>query len=398
MNICGIVCEYNPFHNGHLYQINQAKRAGADAIVCVMSGNFVQRGDFAIMQKVARAEAAVRNGADVVIELPLPYALASAERFAFGAVSILEKLGIITSLSFGAECDSIQKLTKLSEILVSGEIDTEILNEYSTGISYAAARENAIRKKYHELSEILKTPNNILAIEYLKALYRLDSKITPIPIKRQGVQHDGDLPERNFASASFVRECILSSKDASVFLPPETLKIYKEEQKNGHAPLNICDASSAIISVLKRLSAEDFTKYSDVSEGLNYRLYDAVLKSSTLEEAVSTAKTKRYAHSRIRRIFLNAFLDIDASLADSPVPYARVLAFSENGRAILKSAKKTSDIPIITKPASIKFESKQANDLLALERRADDIYSLFMRKPTNQGATLTTSPIFVSSK
>lgn len=398
MNICGIVCEYNPFHNGHLYQISEARRAGADAIVCVMSGNFVQRGDFAIMQKHARAEAAVRCGADVVIELPVPYAVSSAEFFAFASVSIFEKLGIVTSISFGAECDSATDLSKLSEVLASGELDEEILKEYSTGISYATARENAIRKKYPDLADILSTPNNILAIEYLKALSRLNSKITPIPVKRFAVQHDEASPSGEFASASYIRELIHVKAEISSFLPTDVLEIYNNEQRNGHAPLNIANASSAILSALKRLSAEDFKKYADVSEGLHNRLYDAVSRSSTFDEAITNAKTKRYAHSRIRRIFLNAFLDIEASLANSPVPYARILAFNEKGREILKLAKKTSDIPIITKPSSIKFESKEARDLLALERRVDDIYSLFMDTPINQGSTLKTSPIFISGK
>ncbi len=398
MNICGIVCEYNPFHNGHLHQINEARKAGADAIICVMSGNFVQRGDFAIMRKAARAKAAAMCGADVVIELPLPYALSSAERFAFGAVSILERLGIVISISFGAECDTLSDLSALAELLASGELDGEILDEYSKGISYAAARENVICRINPWFAEILRSPNNILAIEYLKALSRLRSKMSPIPVKRFAVQHDGDATYGNFASASYIRECLLADRDISGFIPAEVLEIYKEECTCGHAPQSIASASSAILSALKRLSADDFKKYSDVSEGLHNRLYDAVLASTSLEDAIMAAKTKRYAHSRIRRIFLNAFLDIDSSLADSPVPYARILSFTEKGRSILKTAKKTADIPLITKPAAIKFESKEAQDLLTLERRADDIYSLFMDTPTNQGSTLRTSPIFVSGK
>ena len=398
MNICGIVCEYNPFHNGHLHQINEAHKAGADTIICVMSGNFVQRGDFAIMQKHARAKAAAICGADVVIELPLPYALSSAERFAYGAVSILENLGVVTHLSFGAECDELPYLSELARLLASGALDNEILEEYSKGVSYAAARESVMSRINPNFAEILRAPNNILAIEYLKALLRLNSEIKPIPIKRFAVQHDDCTASGSFASASHIRECMLSGKDISCFIPADILDIYKDEFACGHAPMSIDSASAAILSALKRLSADDFTKYSDVTEGLHNRLYNAVSTSFTLEDAITSAKTKRYAHSRIRRIFLNAFLDIDSSLADSPVPYARVLAFTESGRSILKTAKKSSRIPIITKPASIKFESKEAIDLLALERRSDDIYSLFMATPTNQGLTLKTSPIFVSGK
>ncbi len=396
MNICGIVCEYNPFHNGHLYQLNQAKASGADAIVCVMSGNFVQRGDFAIMQKSARAKAAVMCGADVVIELPLPYALSSAERFAHGAVSILDKLKVVSHISFGAECENTDELTEVAKLLSSGELDTEIAEEYSKGVSYATARENAVRKFKPELSDILQKPNNILAVEYLKALLRLNSDIIPIAIKRCGAEHDASIAENGFAAASYIRELILSDKDISDLLPKESFEIFKEECSCGHAPISVEMASSAILASLKRLSADDFRKYRDVTEGLENRLFQATSESVTLSDAIARAKTKRYAHSRIRRIFLNAFLDIDASLASKEVPYARVLAFSERGREVLKSAKRLSEIPIITKPASIKFESKEAVNLFTLEKRADDIYSLFMKIPEEQGATLRKSPDFIS--
>ena len=395
MNVCGIVCEYNPFHNGHLYQLKKAKAAGADAVICIMSGNFVQRGDFAVMQKSARAKAAVMCGADVVIELPLPYALSSAETFAYGAVSILEKLKAVSHISFGAECENTDALLAVAKLLSSSTLDTEITEEYKKGISYASARENAVRKINPELSDILQKPNNILAVEYLKALLRTNSKILPIAVKRCGAEHDSDLSENGFASASHIRELILAEKDIRDLLPKESFEVFKEECLCGHAPISATSASSAVLASLKRLTAEDFKKYRDVTEGLENRLFEAVSESTTLSDAITRAKTKRYAHSRIRRIFLNAFLDIDATLASKEVPYARVLAFSERGREVLKVAKKVSEIPIITKPASIKFESKEAIDLLALEKRADDIYSLFMEIPEEQGSTLRKSPDFI---
>ncbi len=396
MNICGIVCEYNPFHNGHLFHIQETRRRGADGIVCVMSGNFVQRGDFAIMQKHARAEAAVRSGADVVIELPLPWAVSSAEHFAYGAMSILHSLGVVTAISFGAENDDVPRLLSLAEILASGELDDLILSEYSSGIPYAKAREQALEKIDPNLSKLIKTPNNILAIEYLKALIRLKSSITPMAIPRTGAEHDGSEISNGIASASYIRELLSHGGDISQLMPPSASDIYIRETENGNAPVFIKSADTSILSVLKKFKPEDFAKYSDISEGLEFRLVDAISKSRSLSEATELTKTKRYAHSRIRRIFLNAFLGVESYHSEDEPPYARILAFNDTGRDIIKSAKKVSKIPVITRPSSIKFESKKAKDLLALERRADDIYSLFMKSPIQQGSTFTRSPVYVS--
>ncbi len=398
MNIYGIVCEYNPFHNGHLYQLEEIKSRGADAIICVMSGNFVQRGDLAIMQKHARAEVAVRCGADIVLELPLPYALSSAERFAFGAVSILENLGVVSYLAFGAETDNINELIRAATLLGSGELDSAITEELSKGVSYAAARESALYKKDKTLAELIKTPNNILAVEYLKALFLLKSDISPVAIKRVGTAHDAETSSGAFSSASHIRELILKNENVNDLLPVSCAEILNREASLGHAPVNISNASISILSTLKRLSPEDFKRYSDVSEGLENRLFDAVSASTSLEEAISIAKTKRYTHSRIRRILINAFLDIKSELVTAPPPYVKLLAFSDAGRAILKQIKTSSEIPVITKPASIKNESEPAKSLLALEKRADDIYSLFMKKPVEQGGALKKSPVFISYK
>ncbi len=398
MNICGIVCEYNPFHNGHLYQIEETKRRGADGIVCVMSGNFVQRGDFAIMPKSARALTAIASGADVVVELPVPWAIASAERFAFGAVSVLHSLGVVSGISFGAECGDTEKLFKAAKILSDKDFDSKIMSEYTDGISYAKARGRALSRIDKDLSPLIETANNILAIEYLKAILRLGSKISPIVIERKGAEHDSASFSENIASASFIRELIERGEDISQFIPASALKIYSEEAKKGCAPIFLSAADSAIMSALKRMTVSDFTKYGDVSEGLQFRLFDAVSKSRNTDEAIALVKTKRYAHARIRRIFLNAFLDVDSSLSLGQVPYARLLAFNDRGREIIKKAKKASEIPIITRPSSIKNEDGKLQSLLALERRADDIYSLFMKCPASQGSTFTQSPIYVQTE
>ena len=395
MKICGIVCEYNPFHNGHMYHIEETRKLGMDGIVCIMSGNFVQRGDFAIMQKHARAEAAVRGGADVVIELPIPWAIASAERFASGAVSLMDSLGVVSHISFGAETQNLVNIVQTAKILTDDAFSELILKEYASGISFARARDLALEKFSPELSDVLKTPNNILAVEYVKALLRRKSDIIPIAVERTGAMHDGSSFTDNIASASYIRELSESGRSFSDYIPESASEIFRRECENGNAPMFIKSADSAILASLKRLSADDFLSCSDVSEGLEHRLFDAVSSSVTLQQTCELAKTKRYAYARIRRILLNAFLGIKAEHLSSDVPYARILAFNDTGRAIIKKAKKCSQVPIITKPSAIKNESKSANDLFALEKRADDIYSIFMKNPTTQGSTFTSSPLYI---
>ena len=394
MNICGIVCEYNPFHNGHLFHIEETRRRGADAIICIMSGNYVQRADFAIMQKNARAKAAVLSGADLVIELPLPWAIASAERFAFGAVSILNSLGVVSSLSFGAENENTEELSTIAEALLSDEFEETIMKELESGISYATAREKTLLKIIGDSSKLIATPNNILAVEYIKALKKLGSHISPIAISRKGAEHDSFSTDGNIASATLIRDLILKEDNYSSYLPSQSLEVFKKEVFLGHAPVSIKDADRAILARLKTMTVEDFKTVCDVSEGLENRLADAVSASATLSDAIESAKTKRYAHSRIRRIFLNAFLGISSDFATSTPPYARILAFNDTGRMIIKDAKKKSTIPIITKTASVKEESEKAQRLLTLEKNADDIYSLFMKSPISQGNTFTQMPFY----
>ncbi len=398
MNICGIVCEYNPFHNGHLHHITETKKRGIDAIVCIMSGNFVQRADFAVMHKHARAESAIHAGADVVLELPVPWAVASAERFAHGAVSILDSLGVVSHISFGCENDNLSDLQEIASLLLRDDFSDTVLKKYSDGVSFAKARELATREFNPKLSPLLSYPNNILAIEYLKALLKLNSRIVPIAISRSGANHDEEEICGNMASASAIRELMAKSKDISKLVPPCSEEIILREISSGHAPVFSDDADKAILSCLKKLSASDYINFDDVSEGLEYRLESAVSKSASLSDAIARAKTKRYAHSRIRRIFLNAFLGIEKNSSAGVVPYARILAFNETGRRIIRMAKKSSSIPIITRPSSVKSESTEAIELLSLEKRCDDIYSLFMKSPISQGSTYTTSPIFVKNE
>ncbi len=397
MKVCGIVCEYNPFHNGHLLHIEQTKKALDCKIVCVMSGCFVQRGDFAIMHKRARAEAAVKCGADLVIELPSPWSIASAEKFAYGAVSILNSLGGITHLSFGAESGDISILQKCAELLCDESFDEKLLSYYSEGVSYATARSRAIADLSKNAAAALSSPNNLLGIEYLKALIKLNSPIQPFIVTRTGANHDSDECTSGVASASLIRSRLELNQHISELVPQKSFEIINRESVAGHTLIDSSEISRAVLAALKSYSVEDFKKYGDISEGLEHRLYDAVSSSVSLSEAISKAKTKRYAHSRIRRCLLNAYLGIESNVSNGEIPYARVLAFNNDGRNILKTLKKSSQIDIITKPSSVKYKSEKALALLTLERKVDDIYSLFMKNPIDQGSTFKKSPIFIDN-
>ncbi len=393
MNVCGIVCEYNPFHNGHLYHINHV-REFADAIVCVMSGNYVQRGEPAIIRKHLRAKAAVLNGADLVIELPTPWSTASAECFASGAIHVLTMLPSITHLSFGCETNNIDLLIKTAKILNSHDFSIKLKEKLQHGISFAAARSEAVAEIDPKCSKILELPNNILGIEYLKALNNLNSEILPMPILRKFVAHDSEDILGEFASASAIRTLIKAQKtaDFSQILPCFS-EIF-EEISRGFAPASIENAERAILAVLKRMSADDYLSYPDVSEGLHKKIKLAATSSSGFSEAVEKIKSKRYAHARIRRILLRIFLGVTSDYLLQKPPYLRVLALNDTGRALLDGC----TAPIITKPAAAKELTGFAKRVFDLEVCATELYSLFMPQPATEMNEWNVSPIYIPGK
>ena len=379
MRICGVVSEYNPFHKGHAYQIEQAKsHLGEDsAVVCCMSSDFVQRGDAAILPKHLRAKAAVLSGADVVLELPAPYALRSAEGFAQSAVDILLGTGVITDLSFGAEDADAGLLHETASLLLEHQTVQDTLLHLKTGISYAAARERALYARVKEKAEILQKPNNILAVEYCKALIRRESAVNLLPIERKGAGHDKGA-EGEFASASYIREFLREGKtdEALPYLPETTVAILKESMESGHALLDQSRLENAMLSSLVRLTADDLAALPDANEGLDNRLLEAIRKGRTIEEICAQAKTKRYALSRIRRMIFCAYLGITKEESTTPPPYARVLAFSDKGREVLKLARKRATLPLITKPAHAFDLGGDARKIFEREALACDLYNL----------------------
>ena len=379
MSVIGIVGEYNPFHYGHKYHIEQTKKLlGEDApVVCVMSGDFIQRGEAAVYSKFARAEAAVKCGADLVLELPAPWALSSAENFAKGAVGLLGALGVVTHLSFGSECGEVAPLEKLAETLIDPIMIKEIKNVMAEDdtISFAMARERAVEKRVGELASQLELPNNILAVEYIKAIYNLRLELIPVTVQRFGSGHDA-VSESGPRSASELRTRLSRGMDITDSVPPEAAEIYAREDNLGRGPVMMEQLESAIISRLRMLSLEDFARLPDAGAGLGNRLASACREESGLDAIAAAAKSKRYALSRIRRMLMCAAIGITAEMAEDIPPYARVLAANERGCALLKEIGGASKIPVLTKPAAVKELSKECQQLFELGSKAHDLFVL----------------------
>lgn len=391
MSVYGIVAEYNPFHNGHKYQIDEIRKSSdCEGIVAVMSGNFVQRGEPAIMSKYKRAQAALKNGVDLVIELPVQYAVSSAERFSFSAVSILNSLGIVDKLSFGSECGDVGKLIKAAEAVMSDTVNSEIVEQLKEGANYPVARMNAVEKFFgRETALILKNPNNILAVEYIKALKKLNSNIIPHTVLRVGAEHDSKKETERIASASMIREKLLKKESIDDFIPANVLSIYKNEIGLGFAPADIKALETAVLASLRLKKADDFKLLPDVSEGIENRIISASKTSGTLAELYDSAKTKRYTHSRIRRIVLYSFLGITKELQNKPPFYIRVLGFNENGKFLLKDAKDKASLPIVTNISDIKKLNGDALKIFDFECKATDIFNLSLPKIRQCGTDMT---------
>jgi predicted nucleotidyltransferase len=397
MNITGIVAEYNPYHNGHQYLTAKCREAGATHVVAVMSGNFVQRGSVAIMDKRARAKAALSDGVDLVLELPVPWAVSTAELFARGGLSVLAGLGCVDSLAFGCETADGELLQKAAEAVCDIKVHDLIKDELEGGITYAAARENAVRKLYgDEIADVISKPNNILAVEYLKAMKSVGTSFNVMPIKRNGAEHDSLKENGEFSSASALRIMLERGDErAFEFMPESSVSEFKRLEKVGRAPVAIDDSERAILSRLRMLSAEDIKEAPDVSEGLENRIYNAIQSATSLEELYSIVKTKRYTHSRIRRIITALYLGIAPQDALHKVPYIRVLGFNEQGREILKFAKDKASLPIIMKSSQSYELSEYGKHIFDLECKATNLYNLATPRILPCGTELTDEVIML---
>ena len=390
LNVLGIIAEYNPFHNGHLYHLNESKsKANADYSIAVISGNFVQRGNVSIIDKWAKAEMALRNGVDLVIELPTLYSISSAENFAYGSIRILDSLGIVNAVSFGAENADIAILDKFADVLYNEPKEyVSVLNhELSKGISYPKARENALLLYLNDIrkyANILSSPNNILGIEYLKALKKLKSNIIPVAIPRIKVDYSSNEIVDNFASASSIREMIISRnvKKLHKVMPGESYQILKDALSNGHYVDTLSRFEKEIMYTLRKMSISEIAELPDVTEGLENLIKSAASSCNTISEFLEVVKTKRYTLTRIQRILIYALLGItkkDMILLNKTAPYIRVLGFSNKGKDLISTISTVNPkLNIITSVKKFIDNSNNKSQIYLLKKDifATDIYTL----------------------
>lgn len=333
MKVVGVICEYNPLHRGHARQIQWIRDHfdGDCAVICLMSGNFVQRGAPAILDKSLRARAALLSGADLVLELPVTYALSSAERFASGGVGILAPF--CDYLCFGSETGEAETLIATARALLSDDFQPLLREELNKGLSFPAARQAALLRMGGQ-GELLSRPNDILAIEYCKAILALGTDMTPLPIHRPGSYHAEEADYEN-PSATAVRKLMLENAPSQAFVPPAAAEIFD------NAPLHsIRFGERAILAKLRTMTDGDFEALPFGSEGLWRKLMHACRSCSSLEEIISATKSKRYTRTRLDRMVMCAFLGITAKIQDEKAPYTRVLALNDTGRKVLKDARK----------------------------------------------------------
>ena len=359
MSVTGIICEYNPLHLGHQKQIDHLHSLG-HSVVCVMSGNFVQRGHPAIVDKMARAKAAVECGTDLVLELPMTAALSSAEGFAAVGVTVLSRL--CDRLCFGAETADAQQLMDTAQALLSPEFSPALRQELDKGLSFPAARQAALEHMGFD-GELLESPNNILAVEYCKAILAQNADMEILPILRQGDYHDAAADPEN-PSATAVRQLMVAGENFAPFIPKNA------QPAVANAAIHTLQAGEkAILYRLRTMTDAEFEALPYGSEGLWRKFMHACRSENTLEQIIAATKSKRYTRTRIDRMVMCAFLRITSQDLISPIPYCRALAFNDAGRAILKQANKDGFFVNIGTDTKHPYQE--------MERRATALYGLF---------------------
>ncbi len=381
MATVGIIAEFNPLHYGHYNLIKSAKKSGP--VVCAISGNFVQRGDIAVVEKEFRVKAALNCGADIVVEIPTPWGMSTAQNFALGGVTALNALGC-DKIMFGSESGDTEKLINTVKIFDTKEFKKNLEDNLALGISFAKARQCSAVLCGAD-AEIFNGANDNLALEYIFAAKKQNFNFEFSAFKRTGPLHDSTVPERKNASASLIRTLLKQNKfkEALEFIP-KTARTFSQD--------NIADLrrlETAILSSLRSKNSEDFKKLPDLSEGLENKLFKAVKESNSLEELYENIKVKRYTLSRIRRLVLSSYLGIDNSFFMKPLPYVRVLGFSKSGEEYLKSVIKSSPIPIVLRVSDIEELGAYAKQVFEIENRATDQFALAVKKPLNCGIEYT---------
>jgi len=391
LQVLAIIAEYNPFHNGHFYQLQESlRKIKADYTIAIMSGNFLQRGEPALVDKWIRTKMALAAGIDLVLELPFVYAVRSAQDFAYGAVNILEATGVVNYLSFGSEIGDLSLLQKVSSLIQeeNEQLNKQIKEELSLGLPYPQAQSQALQKIHPHFDPNIWQPNNILALEYLKSLKKLNSSIQPLTINRKSANyHDLEIMG-NFASASGIREIIKAQQNTSPdkilstlekVIPPTSRQILGEEFKLGNGPIFAEHFSQVLLSTLRKIPTEILQKQPDVIEGLEKRIKAKAQTAVDWSDLVEQIKTKRYTRTRIQRILIHHLLNFtkeDVALFKSQAEYIRILGFSAKAHPLLKELRKKATLPILQKIKKNHNYPYHLNKMLSFDLLATDLYCL----------------------
>ena len=388
--VLGIIGEYNPFHNGHLYHMMQSiEQTNANYTICVVSGNFVQRGNTSIIDKWTKAEMALKGGADLVIELPTVYSVSSAENFAEGAVKLLNSLGIVDNIAFGMEAKDISLLNNIATVLYQEpkEYITILNHELSKGISFPKARENAVMIYLNDIKKyinVMTSSNNILAIEYLKALKKLRSTMYPVGIPREKVLYNDEFIVDDFASATAIRRMITRGEYEEIrkVMPKFSYNLLANSVNQGKYVIDLAIFQKEILYILRKMTVDEIAQLPDVSEGLENTIKSAASNYNNLTDLITAIKSKRYTQTRIQRILVYALLGItkkDMEISKKVTPYIRILGVSNRGKSLISEiSKMNNNIPVITSVKKFITESKNKNlkRLLQIDINATDIYTL----------------------
>lgn len=388
MKCAVIIAEYNPFHNGHQWQIQKLRELGYTHIAAIMSGDFVQRGAPAVFPKSNRTKMALQGGVDLIIELPLPYACATAQRFAFGAVRLADAMGCGDVLCFGSECGHLEPLQQAVSVLELPQLKDQLQHFLAQGMSFAKARTLAVSAlSSPEIAALLEEPNNTLGIEYLLQLRQLHSDLIPLTLPRNSVSHHQEGSQEGFASASYIRQLLLQKQqNQAVSLVPAINSSLLSQSPVVMDP-------RIVLSRLRSLEKEQLSHLPDCSEGLENRIYQAIRDSVCIEELWEKTKTKRYSLARIRRLTMAAFLQMDDELHRQSPPYLRVLGFNSKGQELLAKMRKTSTLPVSGSLADLAATSDLSKRFAQTESRSVDLYNLFESELKPCGQDFRFSPI-----
>ena len=401
MKIAAIITEYNPFHNGHKYQIDRTRELlGEDtAIIAIMSGNYTQRGEIAVADKTVRAKAAVLSGVDLVLELPFPFSMSSAEFFAKSGVRIAERLGIVDYLVFGSESGDIELLTSIAKNMSSDEFkkktDELTDSDEAKNLGYPEIVELAYKSLYSsEIGTNFFTPNNILALEYIKALLLENSSIIPLTIKREGADYnDGVIEDTRYQSATAIRGIIYRNDISAFDYVPESAKnVYLSELKSHKLPTDQSLLDTAVIAHLRLNPPDASIDFHDAAGGLYNRLYAKSLEARSISSLIEMTETKKYTKARIRRAIFNSYFGVTSSVVRELPRFTQVLAASTVGRSLLKRIKRMSDFPVITKPSAYRTYGDAVIAQKELSCRADSVFALTQKEPNSGSFALTFTP------